>query len=71
MLSTGSDLPVTSECSALQEVLLSVKGVAKSMGGWLVPGVLVVLAVLVRLRRNSSNDTEEAHSIPLLEKLRR
>ncbi|MEA1303933.1 SH3 domain-containing protein [Actinomyces oris] len=71
MLSTGSDLPVTSECSAVQEVLHSAKGVAKSMGGWLVAGVLVVSAVLVRLRRNSSNDTEEAHSIPLLEKLRR
>ena len=41
------------------------------MGGWLVSGVLVVLAVLVQLRRNSSNDTEEARSIPLLEKLRR
>ena len=71
MLSTGSDLPVTSECSAVQEVLHSAKGVAKSMGGWLVAGVLVVSTVLVRLRRNSSNDTEEAHSIPLLEKLRR
>ena len=71
MLSTGSDLPVTSECSAVQEVLHSAKGVAKSMGGWLVSGVLVVLAVLMRLRRNSSNDTEEAHPIPLLEKLRR
>ena len=71
MLSTGSDLPVTSECSAVQEVLHSAKGAAKSMGGWLVAGVLVVSAVLVRLRRNSSNDTEEAHSIPSLEKLRR
>ena len=71
MLSTGSDLPVTSECSAVQEFLHSAKGAAKSMGGWLVASVLVVSAVLVRLRRNSSNDTEEAHSIPLLEKLRR
>ena len=71
MLSTGSDLPVTSECSALQEVLQSVKGVAKSMGGWLAPGILVVLAVLVRLRRSPSDDAKGAHSIPLLEKLRR
>ena len=71
MLSTGSDLPVTSECSTVQEVLHAAKRAAKSMGGWLVAGVLVVSAVLVRLRRNSSNDTEGAHSIPSLEKLRR
>ena len=71
MLSTGSDLPVTSECSAIQEVLHSAKGVAKSMGGWLVAGVLVVSAVLVRLRRNLSDAAEGAHSIPSLEKLRR
>ena len=71
MLSTGSDLPVTNECSAVQEVLHSVKGAAKSMGGWLVSGVLVMLAVLVRLRRNPSDAADGAHSIPLLEKLRR
>jgi len=41
------------------------------MGGWLIPGVLVVLAVLVRLRRNPSDAAEGAHSTPSLEKLHR
>ena len=71
MLSTGSDLPVTSECSAVPEGLHSATEAAKSLGGWLIPGVLVVLAVLVRLRRNPSDAAEGAHSTPSLEKLHR